>query len=179
MAWNGRQLLAAAALGVVLALAGCHGKDDHDQPAPGGPLVPDTGAVAPIEVRMTWFGISNWTFKIGDLNILMDGYTTRIPQDYFFGGGGGLAYTKAAWPIDKAGVDRLNTVLRSAPGSPVKLLITGHSHFDHSFDPGARRPGFAMHRRVWRRKDRAEQVCHHARGALEPQRHPRNQSRAA
>lgn len=137
MAWNGRQLLAAAALGVALALAGCHGNDDHDDhggPPPGGPLVPDTGAVAPTEVRMTWFGISNWTFKIGGLNILMDGYTTRIPQDYFYGGGGGLAYTRAAWPIDRAGVDRLNSVLKASPGSPVNLLITGHSHFDHSFD---------------------------------------------
>ena len=137
MAWNGRQLLAAAALGVALALAGCHGNDDHDDhggPPPGGPLVPDTGAVAPTEVRMTWFGISNWTFKIGGLNILMDGYTSRIPQDYFYGGGGGLAYTRAAWPIDRVGVDRLNTVLRASPGSPVNLLITGHSHFDHSFD---------------------------------------------
>jgi L-ascorbate metabolism protein UlaG (beta-lactamase superfamily) len=138
MTWNGKHLLAAATLGALLALTGCHGNDDQDHdhggPAPGGPLVPDTGKVAPTEVRMTWFGISNWTFKIGDLNILMDGYTSRIPQDYFSGGGGGLAFTKAAWPIDRAGVDRLNTVLRSGPGSPVNLLITGHSHFDHSFD---------------------------------------------
>jgi hypothetical protein len=137
MAWIGKRLLAAAALGAILALAGCHGKDDgdnHGGPPPGGPLVPDTGSVAPVEVRMTWFGISNWTFKIGKLNILMDGYTTRIPQDYFSGGGGGLATTKAAWPIDKAAVDRLYAVLKSGPGSPVNLLITGHSHFDHSFD---------------------------------------------
>ncbi|TQK11860.1 MBL fold metallo-hydrolase [Herbaspirillum sp. SJZ107] len=137
MAWMGKRLLAAAALGAILALAGCHGKDDQDDhgaPVPGGPLVPDTGSVAPTEVRMTWFGISNWTFKIGKLNILMDGYTTRIPQDYFSGGGGGLATTKAAWPIDKAAVDRLYGVLKSGPGGPVNLLITGHSHFDHSFD---------------------------------------------
>ena len=136
MAWIGKRLLAAAALGAVLLLAGCHGKDDNDgaPPVPGGPLLPGTGTVAPTEVRMTWFGISNWTFKIGKLNILMDGYVTRIPQDYFYGGGGGLAYTKAAWPIDKAAVDRLYSVLRSGPGSPVNLLITGHSHFDHSFD---------------------------------------------
>jgi len=136
MAWNWK--CAFAAMAFATALAGCHGNDDHDGEPPGGspsgPLVPDTGKVAPTEVRMTWFGISNWTFKIGDLNILMDGYTTRIPQDYFYGGGGGLAYTRAAWPIDKAGVDKLDTVLRSGPGSPVKLLITGHSHFDHSFD---------------------------------------------
>ena len=115
---------------IALGLAACHANDDD----PGDVLLPDTGKVAPTEVRMTWFGISNWTFKIGDLNILMDGYMSRIPQDYFSGGGGGLAVTKAPWPIDRAGVDKMHTVLRSAPGSPINLLITGHSHFDHSFD---------------------------------------------
>jgi L-ascorbate metabolism protein UlaG (beta-lactamase superfamily) len=89
---------------------------------------------APTEVRMTYFGISNWTFQIGALNIMMDGYMTRIPQDYFFGGGGGLKETKAAWPIDKAAVDKINTTLATAPGQTINLILTGHSHFDHSFD---------------------------------------------
>jgi hypothetical protein len=118
---------------LALGLPGCHSDDDDDD-SPGTVLLPDTGKVAPAEVRMTWFGISNWTFKIGDLNIMMDGYMTRIPQDYFYGGGGGLAMTKAAWPIDRPAVDKIYGVLRSGPGGPINLLLTGHSHFDHSFD---------------------------------------------
>ena len=118
-------LLGSAAAALVVA---CGGSDD------GGGVVPSTNATAPTEVRMTWFGVSNWTFKIGDLNIMMDGYMSRIPQDYFSGGGGGLAVTKAGWPIDKAGVDKVATVLSSGTGSKINLILTGHSHFDHSFD---------------------------------------------
>jgi L-ascorbate metabolism protein UlaG (beta-lactamase superfamily) len=125
----------AAAL-LALGVYGCGGDDNSSNVVEASTvqLVPATGKTAPTEVRMTWFGVSNWTFKIGDLNIMMDGYMSRIPQDYFSGGGGGLAVTKAAWPIDKAGVDKVNGVLGSGTGSPINLLLTGHSHFDHSFD---------------------------------------------
>jgi hypothetical protein len=133
--------LVMATLAFGVGLAGCHGSDDGDHGSTAGgvttggtELLPNTGTIAPTEVRMTWFGIANWTFRIGDLNILMDGYMSRIPQDYFSGGGGGLAYTKAAWPIDREAVDKVYGVLRAGPGAPVNLLITGHSHFDHSFD---------------------------------------------
>jgi L-ascorbate metabolism protein UlaG (beta-lactamase superfamily) len=123
---------------LALGMYGCGGDDNNNNDSnaaqSGTVLLPATGKTAPTEVRMTWFGISNWTFKIGDLNIMMDGYMSRIPQDYFFGGGGGLAFTKAGWPIDKAGVDKVNGVLGSGTGSPINLLLTGHSHFDHSFD---------------------------------------------
>lgn len=135
MAWTPSTLIVAALL---FALPGCHSGDDDKGggggTAPDTVLLPNTGAVAPTEVRMTWFGIANWTFKIGDVNIMMDGYMSRIPQDYFYGGGGGLAFTKAPWPIDRPAVDKINHVLSSGPGSPINLLLTGHSHFDHSFD---------------------------------------------
>lgn len=136
MAWKNPTLILAALL---FALPGCHGGGDGNggggtDPDTGAVLLPHTGAAAPTEVRMTWFGIANWTFKIGDLNIMMDGYMSRIPQDYFYGGGGGLAFTRAPWPIDRAAVDKINYVLGSGAGSPIDLLLTGHSHFDHSFD---------------------------------------------
>jgi len=133
---HARLMFATILLACGIGLAGCHGNDDHDHDGqtPGTVLLPDTGKVAPTEVRMTWFGISNWTFRIGDLTILMDGYMSRIPQDYFYGGGGGLAYTRAPWPIDKAAVDKVHGVLTGGEGRRVDLLITGHSHFDHSFD---------------------------------------------
>ncbi|MBK4737785.1 MBL fold metallo-hydrolase [Noviherbaspirillum pedocola] len=125
-------LLFAASL---LALSGCGGDDNNSNAsASSAGLLANTGAVAPTEVRMTWFGVANWTFKIGDLNIMMDGYMSRIPQDYFSGGGGGLAVTKAPWPIDRASVAKVNSVLGSGAGGPINLILTGHSHFDHSFD---------------------------------------------
>jgi hypothetical protein len=119
-------VLATAATALGLTACATPGGSGGSLNLPNGP--------APTEVRMTYFGISNWTFQIGSLNIMMDGYMTRIPQDYFFGGGGGLKQTKAAWPIDRPAVDKINTTLAAAPGQPINLILTGHSHFDHSFD---------------------------------------------
>lgn len=105
-------LLAGAGLVLAAASAGC---DDDSQ-----------------NLRMTWFGISNWQLQVGDLNMVIDGYVTRIPSEYFSGGGGGLGLTRKGYPIDKALVDKMHGVL--AAEHPIKYLFTGHSHFDHSFD---------------------------------------------
>ena len=83
-------------------------------------------------LQMTWFGISNWALQVGDLNMVIDGYVTRIPSEYFSGGGGGLGLTRKGYPIDKALVDKVHGVL--AAEHSIKYLFTGHSHFDHSFD---------------------------------------------
>lgn len=125
--WRSRAALASAALSALLLTFAC-GSDD------GGPVATPVVSEAPQSVRMTYFGIANWTFQIGKLNIMMDGYMTRIPQNYFSGGGGGLAFTRAAYPIDRASVDKVNTTLAAAPGTPINVILTGHSHFDHSFD---------------------------------------------
>lgn len=117
--------LAVGALSSLVLLNACN--DD------GGPP-PVAVSDAPQSIRVTYFGIANWTFQIGKLNIMMDGYMSRIPQNYFSGGGGGLAVTRAGYPIDKAGVDKINATLSGAPGIPINLILTGHSHFDHSFD---------------------------------------------
>ena len=68
----------------------------------------------------------------GRSTIVTDGYITRLPQDAFFGGGGGYAQTKRAFRPDVAAVTRVMNAL----GRPtrVNLLLTGHSHWDHSFD---------------------------------------------
>jgi len=89
-------------------------------------------AAAPAFVDITWFSISNMYYEIGPLKIVTDGYVTRIPQSAFFGGGGGLANTHQAYKPDEAAVTRV----MNAVGGPssVNLLLTGHSHFDHSFD---------------------------------------------
>ncbi len=89
-------------------------------------------ASGPSYVDMTWMSISNIYYELGALRILTDGYITRLPQSAFFGGGGGLATTRQAFKPD---VDAVKRVLGALGGpASVNLLLTGHSHFDHSFD---------------------------------------------
>ncbi len=85
-------------------------------------------------VDITWMSVTNMYYEVGPLRVITDGYITRIPQDAFFGGGGGLAQSRRAYVPDVAGVTRVLGAL-GGPSS-VNLLLTGHSHFDHSFDTG-------------------------------------------
>jgi hypothetical protein len=89
-------------------------------------------AAGPAYVDITWMSISNVYYELGPLRILTDGYITRLPQDLFSGGGGGLAVTRRPFTPDVDAVTRVLTAL-GGPSS-VTLLLTGHSHFDHSFD---------------------------------------------
>jgi hypothetical protein len=89
-------------------------------------------AAGPAFVDITWMSISNVYYELGSLSIVTDGYISRIPQNAFFGGGGGLAQTKQPFRPDVAAVARVLKALGG--GSKVNLLLTGHSHFDHSFD---------------------------------------------
>jgi hypothetical protein len=91
-----------------------------------------TLAAPPAFVDITWMSISNMYYQLGPLNIVTDGYITRLPQDAFFGGGGGYAQTKRPFTPDVAAVTRVMRAL-GGPAS-VNLLLTGHSHWDHSFD---------------------------------------------
>jgi hypothetical protein len=91
-----------------------------------------TQAARPSFVDITWMSISNVYYEMGPLRVMTDGYFTRIPQSAFFGGGGGLAYTRQPYKPDVPAVTR---VMKAIGGpSSVNLLLTGHSHFDHSFD---------------------------------------------
>ncbi len=107
-----------AGLALVTAAAGCSANDQ----------TPNNGG----SVKLTWFSIANWGLETSDVNIVIDGYMTRIPGDYFAGGGGQLGLTKKGFPIDTAAVDKMHGLLKA--NRPVKYLLTGHSHFDHSFD---------------------------------------------
>jgi hypothetical protein len=89
-------------------------------------------AAPPAFVDITWMSISNMYYELGPLNVVTDGYITRLPQDAFFGGGGGFAQTKRPFTADVAAVTRVMNAL-GRPTS-VNLLLTGHSHWDHSFD---------------------------------------------
>jgi hypothetical protein len=89
-------------------------------------------ATRPSYVDITWMSIANMYYEIGNVGILTDGYFTRIPQDAFYGGGGGLAHTRMTYKPD---VDAVSRVLESLGGKQrINLLLTGHSHWDHSFD---------------------------------------------
>jgi hypothetical protein len=79
--------------------------------------------------------ISNMYYELGSKYILTDGYFTRIPQSEFFAGGGGLAGTRHSFVPDDTAVTRVMNAL----GGPARfsLLLTGHSHFDYSFDTAA------------------------------------------
>jgi L-ascorbate metabolism protein UlaG (beta-lactamase superfamily) len=83
-------------------------------------------------VDITWMSVSNIYAQLGPLNIIIDGYITRIPGKNFHGGGGGLMNTTSPNIPDVAAVTQVLTALGGP--SQVNLLLTGHSHFDHSFD---------------------------------------------
>lgn len=94
--------------------------------------VPQCAAAGPDHVDITWMSIANIHYHLGALQILTDGYITRIPESEFHGGGGGYAWTRRPHRPDVAAVARV----LDAIGGPerVNLLLTGHSHWDHSFD---------------------------------------------
>jgi hypothetical protein len=89
-------------------------------------------AAVPSYVDITWMSISNMYYEAGTIGILTDGYITRIPQSEFYGGGGGLANTRKAYRPDVDAVTRVMTALGGA--SKINVILSGHSHFDHSFD---------------------------------------------
>jgi L-ascorbate metabolism protein UlaG (beta-lactamase superfamily) len=78
--------------------------------------------------------VTNMYFDFGTLGVLADGYVSRLPKDNFFGPGGGLGQTHTPSKPDSVAVARMLGVLGGA--SRVNVLLTGHSHFDHSFDTG-------------------------------------------
>jgi hypothetical protein len=87
---------------------------------------------APDHVDITWMSIANMQFDLGEQQIVVDGYITRLPKEIFFGGGGGLATTRRAMLPDEVAVRRVYDAIGGK--AAVKLLLTGHSHWDHSFD---------------------------------------------
>jgi hypothetical protein len=83
-------------------------------------------------VDITWLSIANMHFDLGDQQVLADGYITRLPAELFHGGGGGFAATYRAMRSDEPAVREVFEALGGA--ASVKLLLAGHSHWDHTFD---------------------------------------------
>ena len=94
--------------------------------------VPIVARQGPVQVDITWMSMANLHYQIGDVGVVTDGYISRIPEDAFYGGPSGLASTRAAFRPDVPAVQRVLDAIGGAP--QVTLLLTGHSHWDHSFD---------------------------------------------
>lgn len=91
-------------------------------------------AAGPSYVDITWMSVSNMYFEVGGAGIITDGFFSRIPQDAFYGDerSSGFAYTRKPYSPD---VDAITRVLKALGGpSKVNVLLTGHSHYDHSMD---------------------------------------------
>jgi L-ascorbate metabolism protein UlaG (beta-lactamase superfamily) len=96
-----------------------------------------TGAAAqaaPDHVDITWMSIANLYFELGGQKIVADGYITRIPAENFHSGASGYGRTRQPARPDEAAVKEVLDALGGK--SAVNLLLTGHNHFDHSFDTG-------------------------------------------
>lgn len=87
----------------------------------------------PAFVDLTWFSNTNWFFETGNTRILMDGFITRLPRppkrpDL----SDPETLSMPAMTPDTAAVRR---VIRALIGTKkLNYIISGHSHFDHSFD---------------------------------------------
>ena len=95
----------------------------------GNPNRLSAAAEKPQQVLLTWMSITNWLYEVGDTRIVTDGYITRVPQEAF--SGEGFATATPTKP-DEPAIRRLVSALGS--NSKIDFILTGHSHFDHSFD---------------------------------------------
>ncbi len=83
----------------------------------------------PDHVDLTWLSVTNWLFEVGNTRVLTDGYITRIPEAAFSGVGFATATpTKPDEPAIRRVIEALGD------SGKIDFLLTGHSHFDHSFD---------------------------------------------
>lgn len=83
----------------------------------------------PDSVFLTWMSITNWLFEVGNTRIVTDGYISRIPEKAFSGIG---FATASPTPPDVPAIQRLIAGLRTS--GKIDFILTGHSHYDHSFD---------------------------------------------
>jgi len=90
----------------------------------------DGARAAPDHVDITWMSITNMHFDLGKKQVLADGYITRLPRDLFVNSS--MIATQRAAHSDEAAVREVFNAIGGK--SAVNLLLTGHSHFDHSFD---------------------------------------------
>jgi L-ascorbate metabolism protein UlaG (beta-lactamase superfamily) len=84
---------------------------------------------APQQAQLTWMSIANWLFEVGETRVVVNGYISRIQESDFSGGPTGLDHARPMKPE----VENVQRVI-NAVGNKVDYILTGHSHFDHSWD---------------------------------------------
>lgn len=99
------------ALAVACLVIACGG-DGGDGDVVAEPPVVDT---SPKNVRMTWFGVTNWHYQVGELGILLDGAVGYPARD-----------------ANPAMVTKVHDALRLK--GDVDVVLLGHLHGDHSVD---------------------------------------------
>ena len=99
------------------------------------------GSVAPVaaaqstpaQAQFTWMSIANWLFEVGDTRVVINGYIDRIQESDWAGQGTlGADFAKGPMKPDAQNVQRVVDAI----GNHVDYILTGHSHFDHSWDTG-------------------------------------------
>jgi Beta-lactamase superfamily domain len=102
-----RTVAATLATWAMISLAGA-----QTAPAPSEPA-------APKDVRMTWFGISNYHYQIGDVGVLIDGAVSLRP-------------VLGKQTTNEQLVDKVHEALTKR--GTINVMLVGHHHFDHSLD---------------------------------------------
>ncbi len=87
-------------------------------------------------VELTWMSIANWHFRIGSLQMIMDGYITRVPANLFVPSSthpaDRFAFTSGPWASNVTDVMKVRYALLQDSG--LAYMLAGHSHFDHTYD---------------------------------------------
>jgi len=88
----------------------------------------------PTSVDFTWMSNTSWLVETANVRILLDGWITRIPRPARPDIRKPETLTMMPVVPDTAGIRRIIQAL----GAHKKLdyILSGHSHFDHSFDTG-------------------------------------------
>ena len=101
------------------------GPGASNPPPPAPPEDPLKGA--PEFARMTWFGITNWHYQIGDKGVLLDGEVVNSGRD-----ANPAAVTKALDALVASPVPPLGKDADAASKLSVDVILLGHIHPDHS-----------------------------------------------
>ena len=84
-------------------------------------------------IDLVWASMANWLLRVGGVEILMDGYFTRLPESLFRQGPTGpLDLTTHPVTPDVEMVRYVHARIGSYRS--LDYVLTGHSHFDHSLD---------------------------------------------
>lgn len=83
-------------------------------------------------VELTWMSNTNWLIETADVRILLDGWITRIPRPARPDLRKLETLTLPPLVPDTANIRRVFKALKSK--KKINYIISGHSHFDHSFD---------------------------------------------